>query len=334
MSVDAIIPFITKGYGLKSEDLDEVIPRENLRDNSQRFSTEIQEVLKKFSSSDRIRMIEFNEFSGSSRETNKFLNTMIADGRNMFYLPLYSNRNCCVILVYSAFHPDNRLLSCRLLPHEYAHHFQFSKESFPCILPKGIPSELYPEFTVNYSIGPATGRISIDNDLVDVSPQVLFKDLTERISDFICEKILLEKGYTEMLIDEYRIDCSHNLLQRFAHISLPETLKKYIRRLALFDEANWQSILNQLFPDNILLKNELKRCENRILRINKDYKKRRRAFNELHELFYYANYRGFKKLDAVVDCTRKILIYLGIKVISDEKWQTLANTSLQKNGAR
>ena len=198
MSLEAVIPLITKDYGLSTEDLNEVIERENLRDVSNKFSLGIENTLRKFKSGKRIRILEFSENSGSTREARISLMNFINAEKNIFYNHVFSNRDCCVFFLYSGYKiEDEKLFYSRIIPHEFAHHYQFTEEGFPCLLLKGIPPVYFPQFATVHEIGPKHCEVYVGNILVKDCLPHFFKDFSERISDFICEGILIAKGFTE-----------------------------------------------------------------------------------------------------------------------------------------
>jgi len=64
MSLPFVVSLLVKGYGLRGEDLDEIIEMERLRDISAKLSETIRTIQKEFGSNSRIRIVEFNELSG------------------------------------------------------------------------------------------------------------------------------------------------------------------------------------------------------------------------------------------------------------------------------
>ena len=193
MSLPFVVPLVTRGYGLREEDLNEVIRMERLKDISKRFSRAIQRIQEKFDSKTKIRIIEFNELSGQNTYSNSWFRMLILTKRHIFYSHIHSNKDCCVLLCYTGLDKNHKLFNERILPHELAHHYQWASQGFSCFLPKGTPKELVPQFAKYCEIGPKVGSVYIDSIFLDDDLIMTMKDFSERIADFVCEGILREK---------------------------------------------------------------------------------------------------------------------------------------------
>jgi hypothetical protein len=318
---EGINALVTRGYGIKDEDLDEFLPRENLRDISKNYSLELAEIQKKFSVKDRIRIIEFDERSGSNQYSNAQYREMISEEFDIAYCGPYSNRDCCVIFLYAGFNQkQKRLLPGRILPHEYAHHFQFARAGFPCIQSRKMPKEVFPEFVTNFGIGPEKAELHIDGTNLPTGIEFWIKDITERISDFVCERILLKINFSEMLLDQYHLDTRIDPMSRFMHVQIPPPVQKYMKRLSLVDEAYWQSLLCKTYSDVSSFKHELEYNKNWVLKLNKDFQKGKQTFGEVLNSANSTDCNEFKKVERVVDYVKWLALLLDIEIVTAEKW--------------
>lgn len=323
MSIDEVLPFITKDYGLKDEDLNEIAERENLRDISRKFSSGIDNTLHEFGTKQRIRILEFGENSGSTTKDRISFASLVHAEKNIFYSHLYSNKDCCVFFLYSGHKiKDEELFNCRVIPHEFAHHYQFTEANFPCLLPHGVPHVYRPQFALVHEIGPKIGEIYVGNLLLKDGLLSFFKDFSERISDFVCEGILIEKGFTEGLLEEYR-EIAKNDLTKVISMSDPNyrAAIRYVRKLALRDEAEWQSLIHSIFAGKLdSLQGELMYNMKRVLKLNGDYAGRKRAFREIYNISTEMNYESFREASVAVDYIKQISSLLNIEIRTKENW--------------
>ena len=252
-----------KRYGLRDVDLNELIIIVKLKDISSEFSEPIDEILGRFKSPQNIRILEFNELSGGNREANYYFNATILAQKHLFHDHLSSNQRCCVIYRYAGYRYPHSLFRARILPHEFAHHHQFAEEKMPCVLPKDTPQEYWPQFTTAYEVGPRMGRVYIDDSLLDQNTIALITDLRERIADLICERILIGKGYTHGMKEQFHIERGRGLPPLFA-----KQLGQYVRRLALYDAAQWHAVLQICHPRDRSLRRQLAREKKRVLLLN------------------------------------------------------------------
>lgn len=323
MSIHIVLPMITLGYGLKSEDLDEIISLEGLKDISQKFSGAIQIILKRFNSDIRMRIIEFNEISGSDEYSRQFFNRLIYAQRHLFYSHIHSNRDTCVVFFYSGLHKGKKkLLNKRLLPHEFAHHYQWTMLGFPVFLYRGIPKEYLPQFAKVSEIGPSQGSIYVDNlPLPEDGVTSFLKDFGERISDLICERILMEKGFREGAFEEYCTERNVDPAFSIQNISKFAALVKYMRRLALRDVAEWHAILDMIYPSDFPKLKEICRYDRKqILLLNKDYDKAKYAFRKIYEISSTVDHNSFKETKSAIDYIKEIAELLNINVKTEETW--------------
>ena len=292
-----------------------------MKDVSANFVSGIENVQKKFNSDIKIRILEFSENSGSNYEANRIFNYFINSEKHVFYTHIFSNRDCCVFFIYSNYKiVDMQRFNNRTIPHEFAHHFQFV-QGFPCLLPKGVPIEGYPEFADVKTIGPKVGEVLIDGLLLKHGLLSFFKDFSERISDFICESILIEKGFTEGYIEEYR-ELNKNDLTKTIPKSIPEytCAIRYMRRLMLRDEAEWQQILNRIYPNNPQVNNELAYNLRKLLKQNNELPQRKQAFKKMLDIISKTEYTAFKEIKPALNYIKQMARLLNIEIKTDEKW--------------
>ena len=139
MSIRLVEPLVTKGFGLKDEDLDEIIRMDRLHDISSVYKEELKQILTAFSCHCRIRLLEFDELSGCDEIDNAWYNALISGQRHIFYSHLHSNKGTCVVFLYSNRAREENTFRKRTLLHEFSHHYQWAIDDFPCLIPKGTP---------------------------------------------------------------------------------------------------------------------------------------------------------------------------------------------------
>lgn len=318
MGLSFVVPLVTKGYGLREEDLNEILVMERLNEISKRFSGVIQRIQEKFNSKAKIRIIEFNELSGSSRDSRFWFGGLIGGQRHLFYSHLHSNKDCCVIFYYAGFVVNSKLLNKRFLPHEFAHHYQLASQRVPAFLPKGTPKELVPQFANYCEIGPKEGAVYIDDALLDTRPIVTIKDFSERIADFVCERILLEKGFVGGILKEYRADRNTDPAKEF--YTLSKAVIRYMRRLNLWDVAEWHATLHLIHPNDQALLKMLTFDKKWIIRLNKKHPRAKKAFDEIYETSLNTNYTSFKNVRTTVSYIKRVMELLGIEIRTKEDW--------------
>jgi hypothetical protein len=268
-----------------------------------------------------MRLVQFNELSGSDKVTNVMFRKLTAAGRELFYHHGYSNRDCCVVLQYSGYKQvDNKTFSCRMLPHEFAHHYQLVDEGFPCILPRNTPHEYFPSFANTFEIGPQKGNIFVDNLLLVEGLSSFFKDFAERAADTVCEGILIKNGYTEFLSNEYLSLASVDPAKNYPQ-SIPDfnAIAKYTRRLSLRDEAEWHALLNSVYGSAAPL-NQMQQKKRQVLNINRDLIGRKHIFNQINEISMRINYIDFKNPHKVIEYVKQISELLNLRVKTEENW--------------
>jgi hypothetical protein len=321
MSSNKIIPFLTKGHGLLDEDLNEIILRENLNDVSEGYSADIRRIKDRLHTKLRMRILEFSERSGSSIDAKFFFRQLILANRHLFYNHLYSNKECCVVLVYSGLKDkDDDLFSSRLLPHEFAHHYQLVAGNFPLLLPRGAPPEFLPQFALSDEIGPLEGEIMVDGMLLTGGRIHFFKDFSERISDFVCEGILISNGFTKGLLEEYsKLDLASPTKDIPRDYPNYSATVRYLSRLALRDEAEWHALIKSIYGPNFV-NSKLQLNKKRVLKLNKDLVDRKQAFGKVFDISLKTDYNDFKEKEKAVDYIKKVSSLLNIEVKTKEKW--------------
>lgn len=242
----------------------------------------------------------------------------------MFYSHLHSNKDCCVLFKYAGFNMNEKSRKKRVLFHEFAHHYQWTTSNFPCFLPKGVTEvkEMVPQFTEYHGIGPLKAEVYVDAFLLDDTPISVMKDFCERISDFVCEGILIEKGLEEGILEEYRKGMLNNPEEIYPAFIRPKfaVMMRYLKRLALFDIAEWQAILKHAYPNDQSLHRDIVLGKKHVIHLNKRYTKAKYAFKKLHELSLATDYKSFKELKNVVNHIKQVLNLLNIEIKTKENW--------------
>jgi hypothetical protein len=319
MSLHLVEPLITKGYGLADEDFDEIIRMEKLKDISQNFAESIDKIQENFHCKAGIRVVEFDELSGVDSSSSSDYNKVIREGPHIFYHPINSNKNCCIVFYYTGVAEKRKaVFKNRILPHEFAHHYQFAFGDFPYMLGKGLPENLFPQFAKSNYIGPESGEVYVDNLLVKDCRLFLLKDLSERISDTICEGMLLEKGFCQGILEQYRAGRNIDPRRRFPPSQ--QSAIRYARRLAFWDVAEWHEILGLVYPKDHDVKSMLSHDRRFAIRLNKEFDGAKNAFKAVYDLCLKTDYNTFKEVKNCIDYMKEIMRFLNIELRIDQIW--------------
>jgi len=307
--------------GLHEEDLNRIIKIENLKDVSQKFSDQIRTITDAFGSAVGMRIIAFNETSGIDSTSKMFFRELISGGRDVLYYCNLSNKECCVVLIYNS-KGETLLKSFKhLLCHEFAHHFQFAFGGFPGYIPKARPQPWVPPFVTPYEVGPEVGSARIDRlPLTDLPPVI--QDSNERISDTISEGLLREKG---LILDFLEYFKNNVALREDPADTIPAGirhphLKRYVRRLALRDNAEWGATIQLAYPRNNNAKKVISQGRKFAIKLNKKYPRAAQAHDEIFELCVNTDFRLFRTPANVVSFTKKVMDLLNIEIETTEKW--------------
>jgi hypothetical protein len=208
----------------------------------------------------------------------------------------------------------------RLLPHEFAHHYQWQTERFPFIEPKGCPKEQVPQFADCYDFGPEKGTVYVDETLLDEGCYPTLKDFIERVSDHICEMILKQKGFWKGILNEYKAGrIGDPAAEKYVPYS-SEVLKKYVRRLALFDAAEWEAMLATAFPDEQNVNNLLRSEKEKILQLNRGFQNAKGAYDTITNLISKTDYLSLKDVSKMIAFIKKGMKLLNIDIKTTESW--------------
>lgn len=319
MTLDLVEPLITKGYGLADEDFDEIIRMDRLNDISQNFAESVDKIQESFHCKARVRVVEFDEQSGVDSSSNSEYKKVIFRGPHIFYNYICSNKNCCVVFYYAGVAEKKKaLFKNRILPHEFAHHYQFAYGDFPYMLGKGHSENLFPQFAKSNYIGPESGEVYVDNLLVKDSRLSLLKDLMERISDTICEGMLREKGFCQGILEEYR--AGRNVDPKRGRPGSQQSAIRYVRRLGLWDVAEWHEILGLVYPNDQDVKSMLSHDRRFVIRLNKEFDGAKKAFKAVYDLCLKTDYNTFKEVKNCIDYMKEIMGFLNIELRTDQIW--------------
>lgn len=321
MSIRSVFDIAKNGWGLEDEDLDKIIRIENLKDKTQKFSDQIKTIVERFNSVSRLRIVAFNEQSGVERDSKVIFMTYILGGRNIFYHPPLSNKECCVVLIY----PPKAELSLKtyehILCHEYAHHIQFAHAGFPCYIFKRRPPVPLPPFLNPYEVGPKFGSVFVDG-LRTPNLHFAIHDFNERLSDIICEGLLREKNLILDFFEWYQ----HNVaLYRDPALDIPQQfrtpfMKRYVRRLGLRDNAEWGATVRLAYPKGLQIMKIISQGKRVAVKFNKRLPNASQVHDEIFDLCLNTGFRSFKSPEKAMNYTKKVLNLLNIKIKTSEKW--------------
>jgi hypothetical protein len=319
MSIFSIDDIQKQGWGLEDEDLGKIIKIEKLKEVSHEFHDQIETLVKGFNSKSNIRIIAFNDRSGIDLSSKSFFSSFISSEKHVFYLSNLSNKECCVILVYERA-VESKLKSFKhTLAHEYAHHMQFTQEGFPYLVPKGAHI-VSPSFVNPCEIGPMTGSVYIDS-LSFPSLEALIQDSNERVSDVVCEGLLREKKLVYDFLESYK----HEMTVQEDPATLPiyrgaPNLKRYVRRLALRDSAEWGAAVQLAYPEKQEAKKTTLRDRKYAIRLNNKYPNASWAHDQILSLCINTDFRSFRIPKNAEDYTKKVMNLLNIRIKTSEKW--------------
>jgi len=320
MSIKSVPYLVKNGWGLEEEDLNRIIRIEKLEDVSHKFSDQIKTITEKFGSLSRLRILAFDKESGIDSDSKKMFMSLILAERDVFYHAGFSNKECCVVLIFKS-KGELVLKSFKhILSHEYAHHIQFSHECFPYYIYKRSPRLWVPPFVACYEVGPEIGSVSIDGlPLPDL--HTIVQDSNERISDIICEGLLRQKDLVADFLEYFQ----HDIALREDPASLPQytshpNIKRYIRRLALRDNAEWGATIQLAYPKNSNVCKVISQGKKLAVRLNKKYPKASQVHNEIFNLCINTDFHSFKNPEKAVSYTKKVMDLLNMKIKTKEKW--------------
>lgn len=320
MSILSAPHLVLPGWGLPEEHLKKIIHSENLKDLTESFLNQTKSIIEKFGSLSSMKIIAFDENSGSNSESKALFETFMSYNRTVFYYPVMSNKQYCVVFVHNPKGVQVLKSNQHVLAHEYAHHFQIAHASFPCYVCRRPGGSWIPPFAQGCEIGPATGTAIVDNlPLPDLHGVI--KDCIERTEDISCEGLLREKGLTTGFLEWYRKDIMH---PRDPALAIPNFLrtpniKKYVRRLSLRDCAEWGATVQLAYPKQNLTQILLKARRN-ATRLNKKHLDAPQIFEEIFKLSTNTNFQSFKLPDETIGYNKKILDLLNIEIKTREKW--------------
>lgn len=320
MSVELAESLVTLGYGLKSEDLDEIIVMERLRDVSSRFAQALSLIGKQFISTTRIRIIEFDRGSGIDKDANAWFNALADSDRHLYFSTIHSNKDCCVIFLYAHFQRKPKVLQERLLPHEFAHYYQWQTERFPFLVLKGCPKELVPQFADCYDFGPEKGLVYVDETLVDENCFLTLRDFIERESDYICEMILKQKGFWKGILNEYKAGRIEDPAVSKWALYLNEAQKKYVRRLAMYDAAEWEAMLSTAFAAEPTVQTLLRVEKEKMLHLNRDFGNVKTSYDAITHMILRTDYLSLKDVSKMIEFLKNGMKILNISIKTTESW--------------
>jgi hypothetical protein len=320
MSMSSIPDIVEERWGLTEEDLNKIIRIEGLKDLSCEFSSEIRKTIETFDSLSDMRIIAFNDNSGVDSKSKATLTEWISSGKTIFYYPKFSNKECCVVLIYDP-KGKSKLTKCdHILYHEYAHHFQFTDGNFPYYVAKYEQTEWNPPFVNPCKVGPQTGSFFVDNlFLPDI--QSTIEDSNERISDIICEGILRESDLIGDCFGYYEQDVisNHDPID-FLPIPHPSSLRRYVRRLVLRDDAEWGATVRFAYPKEDKAIKLISQGKERAIKMNKKYLQASWVYDEIFKLCFDTDFNSFRFPGNYLSYLKKILSLLNMKIKTSEDW--------------
>jgi len=319
------VPFLVEpGWGLVGEDLEKIIRLENLKDLTKDFLDQTKPLIEKFGSLFSVRIVAFDENSGVDSNSKDLFESLMLYERNVFYYPVVSNKECCVIFIHGSKGPQELKSNEHILAHECAHHFQFAFAGFPYYACQKTYRDWFPPFTKGCGIGPTSGSVYVDNlpftSVPDPTTHVI-KDCVERVNDIVCEGLLREKGLTKGFVEWYQEDMAQH---RDPTLKMPDYMrtpdfKRYVRRLALRDCAEWGATVQLAYPNRDLTQ-ILSERKKFATKLNKKHINAPPIFDEIFRLCINTNFHAFKSPEKTSDYTKKILNLLNIKIKTREKW--------------
>lgn len=284
---------------------------ERLENISQQFSKEIKEVTSAFGNVSDIVIIKFDSNSGTSSDVKEFLQMRLLEKRSIFYVPNLSRTNLCFIMTTSS-GIDEPVKNKHVLFHEYAHHFQTAHAKFPFFVPQGVSA---PSFVKPCYFGPDKADIRIDGFLLTSETEFVFRDLSERIMDIICERILIDRNLTSGILELLLETGQPKDFVPLIPYGSPQAmvLRKYVKRLLLWDNAEINAELRKAYPLDLISK-PLGEIKEFALRENKGFQRAEDSFDTICELSVNTDYNLFRNSQNIMSYLVKILDLLNIKI--------------------
>jgi len=324
MSVYSVPFLVEPGWGLVAEDLEKIIRLENLKDVTKDFSDQTNRLIENFGSLFSVKIIAFDENSGVDYYSKTLFKSLMGFERNVFYYQVVSNKECCVIFIHGSKGLQELKSNEHILAHECAHHLHFAFTDFPYYTSQKTYRDWVPPFVKGCGIGPISGSVCVDNlPLTNVPDAIshVFRDCAERVHDIICEGLLREKSLTKGFVEWYQEDMAQRIdpaLKIPDYMRTPD-FKRYVRRLALRDCAEWGATVKLAYPNRDLTQ-ILSERKKFATKLNKKHIKATSIFDEIFRLCINTNFHAFKSPEKTSDYTKKILNLLNIKIKTQEKW--------------
>jgi hypothetical protein len=291
-----------------------------MRDITKNFLHQIKLITRRFDSIAGIKIVAFDENSGVDSESKEMFKSLIAAQRRVFYHAGMSNRETCVILVYGSIGAQALESNEHTLCHEYAHHIQFAHAGFPFYVCKQLPMVWTAPFVKPHEIGPVSGSAFVDSLLLPDLQDVI-QDTNERISDIICEGLSREKALTSEMLEYYQ---ERTKSRKDPYLDFPlrlrtPSLRRYIRRLALRDCAEFAATVQLAYP-NRNLTTVFSPVKKFAVKLNKKYITASQIYDEIFKLCTVTDFQSFRSPDNVVSYTKKVLNLLNIRIETSEDW--------------
>jgi len=142
-----------------------------------------------------------------------------------------------------------------------------------------------------------------------------------RISDIICEGLLRQKDLVADFLEYFQ----HDIALREDPASLPQytshpNIKRYIRRLALRDNAEWGATIQLAYPKNSNVCKVISQGKKLAVRLNKKYPKASQVHNEIFNLCINTDFHSFKNPEKAASYTKRVIDLLNMKIKTKEKW--------------
>lgn len=314
---------IKPGYGLEKKYLNHLITKFRLKDVTGKFYPVIRDIPKRFKSSAKIRILQFDEKSARAFKARIF------SGHNVFHNSLMSNKECCVVLVNKYFREPRLISKEYTFPHEFAHHYQWTTDGFPLLIPKGAPIKTVPPYVNSFRFGPKIGTAVLDGyPLPTIDVHIFLKDIYERISDLICERLLIEKNYKKGFLELYKRERKKPiplfeelpLIQKMMGDQYAEDYVRYVHRLMLLDAIQIQACVELTNLKTPSLTKMFREDKQKVILLNEGFPTASQVFEKLLSMFLKVDYRMFRDPKVTVQYIKTVYHMLNFQIKTSEKW--------------
>jgi hypothetical protein len=198
MEPSTLLPLegLSEGYGLRDDALDQMLMTTGYREVTLQYRSAIKRVQDAFCSDMRVRIISmpFDEEEDPLWP-------------HMAWMPLWSNRDTCVLVADPLHTPSRHDIDYRI-PMGFAQHFTHTVEEYPYYMPANTPEMVLPQYLECHPIRLFPMYVlnpQIPHEVDDTDPTIFALTLETiiRLRTYIADQLLIERGYATGVTYQY-----------------------------------------------------------------------------------------------------------------------------------